>query len=114
LSNGKLLLKLSRSGRKTDTFDSVEPFSPTAEQLNEFAGSYYSEELDTTYKMIVDNNRLVAVDRNGAKGPLTPSFRDAFAALAAAQFEFSRDAQGRVAGFAVHAGRIRNVRFVRK
>ncbi len=113
-SNGKLLLKLSRSGGKTDAFDSVEAFSPSAEQLNEFAGSYYSEELDTTYRMIVENNRLVAVDRNGAKRPLTPSFRDAFATFGAAQFEFSRDGQGRVAGFAVHAGRIRNVLFVRK
>lgn len=109
-----MLLKLSRSGGKTDAFESVEPFAPTAEQLNEFAGSYYSEELDTAYKMIVENNRLVAVDRNGAKRPLTPSFRDAFAAFSAAQFEFSRDGQGRVAGFLVHARRIRNVRFVKK
>ncbi len=113
-SNGKLRLKLSRSGGKTDAFDSVETFSPSAEQLNEFAGSYYSEELDATYRMIVENNRLFAVDRNGAKRPLTPSFRDAFATFAAAQFEFNRDGQGKVAGFVVHAGRIRNVRFVRK
>jgi CubicO group peptidase (beta-lactamase class C family) len=113
-SHGKLLLKLSRGGGKTDNFDSVEAFSPSAEQLNEFAGSYYSEELDATYRMTVENDRLVAVNRSGVKRPLTPSFRDAFATFGAAQFEFNRDGQGRVAGFAVHAGRIRNVRFVRK
>ncbi len=112
-SDGKSLLKLSRGGGRTDLFESVEPFAPAAEQLNEFAGSYYSEELDTVYKMVVENNRLLAVDRNGTKRPLTPSFRDAFATFSAAQFEFSRDARGRVAGFVVHAGRIRNVRFVR-
>jgi CubicO group peptidase (beta-lactamase class C family) len=113
-SNGKTLLKLSRGGGKTDNFDSVEAFSPSAEQLNEFAGSYYSDELDVTYKMTVENDRLVAVNRSGVKRPLTPSFRDAFATFGAAQFEFNRDGQGRVAGFAVHAGRIRNVRFVKK
>lgn len=113
-SNGKLLLKLSRSGGKTDAFDSVEPFSPSAEQLNGFAGSYYSEELDATYRMTVENDRLVAVNRSGVKRPLTPSFRDAFATFGAAQFEFNRDGQGKVAGFVVHAGRIRNVRFIRK
>jgi hypothetical protein len=29
------------------------------------------------------------------------------------QFEFSRDAAGKVSGFAVNAGRIRNVRFAK-
>jgi hypothetical protein len=51
------------------------------------------------------------IDRNGRKRPLLPRIRDAFAVLSGPQFEFSRDAAGKVSGFAVHAGRIRNVRF---
>jgi hypothetical protein len=42
---------------------------------------------------------------------MVPTFRDAFALLSGAQFEFSRDAAGKISGFVVHAGRIRNVLF---
>ncbi len=111
ISGGKAQLILSRDKRKPDTFERVEAFEPNAGQLNEFAGSYYSEELDTTYRMIVEQGRLFAIDRNGVKRPLTPAIRDFFAATSGLQFEFSRDASGKVSGFAVHAGRIRNVRF---
>jgi len=110
-SGGKTQLNLSRNNRKPDTFESVEAFEPSAERLNEFAGSYYSEELDTTYKMSVEQGRLFVIDRNGVKRPLSPTIRDSFAVISGPQFEFSRDAAGKLYGFAVHAGRIRNVRF---
>lgn len=114
MAAGKTQLTLSRGARKPDIYERVEAFAPDAEQLKELAGSYYSEELDTTYKMTVEQNRLFAVDRNGMKRPLTPTIRDAFTTLSGAQFEFNRDASGKISGFAVHAGRIRNVRFVRQ
>lgn len=109
-----MLLKLSRSAGKSDVFESVEAFSPAAGQLNEFAGGYYSEELDAAYTMTVKNERLFVINRTGVERPLLPTFRDAFSTLSLAQFEFSRDAQGKVSGFVVHAGRIRNVRFARR
>ncbi|MCI0387404.1 MAG: serine hydrolase [Acidobacteria bacterium] len=110
---GKMQLHLSRRNRNPDTFERVEAFEPSAEQLNEFAGSYYSEELDTTYRMSVEQGGLFMIDRNGRKRPLLPRLRDSFAVLSGPQFEFSRDAAGKVSGFAVHWGRIRNVRFSR-
>jgi hypothetical protein len=51
------------------------------------------------------------IDSNDAKEPLTPTIRDSFAIISGPQFEFGRDAAGKVSGFGVHAGRIRNVRF---
>jgi CubicO group peptidase (beta-lactamase class C family) len=110
-AGGKARLRLSRNNRKPDTFDRVEAFEPSAGQLSEFAGNYYSEELDTTYKMSVEEGKLVVIDSNDEKEPLTPTVRDSFAIISGPQFEFSRDAAGKVSGFAVHAGRIRNVRF---
>jgi CubicO group peptidase (beta-lactamase class C family) len=110
-ANGKWMLKLTRNNR-TDAFESVEAFAPTAQQLADFAGSYYSEELDTTYRLTVEDGRLTITDRNEQKIALTPTFRDAFTGRF--QSEFSRDVQGRVAGFVVHAGRIRHVKFVRR
>jgi CubicO group peptidase (beta-lactamase class C family) len=111
LAGGKTQLHLSRNNRKPETFEQVEAFEPSGEQLNEFAGNYYSEELDTTYRMIVEQGALFVIDRSGRKRPLLPRIRDAFAVLSGPQFEFIRDAAGKVSGFAVHAGRIRNVRF---
>jgi hypothetical protein len=104
-------MHLSRNNRKPDIFEKVEAFEPGAERLNEFAGSYYSEELNTTYKMSVEGGKLFVIDRNGVKRPLSPTIRDSFAVISGAQYEFSRDAGGKISGFAVHAGRIRNVRF---
>lgn len=91
-----------------------EPITLTAEQLAEFTGSYYSEELDTAYKLAVENERLFMIDRNEMKRPLTPRTRELFTLIQGAQYEFSRDAQGKVTGFGVNAGRIRGVRFVRQ
>jgi CubicO group peptidase (beta-lactamase class C family) len=110
-AGAKTQLHLSRNNRRPETFERVEAFEPSAGQLNEFVGSYYSEELNTTYKMSVEEGRLFVVDRNGVKRPLTPTIRDSFTIISGRQFEFSRDAAGKVSGFAVHAGRIRNVRF---
>ena len=110
-ANGKLSLKLPRNN-KVDSFESVEAFAPTANQLAEFVGSYYAEELDTTYRFVVEDSKLTLINRNDEKRALTPTFRDAF--IGGAQLEFSRDAQSRINGFVVQAGRIRHVKFVRR
>jgi len=110
-AGGKAQLRLSRNNRKLDTFEHVKAFEPSAGQLSEFAGSYYSEELNTTYNMSVEEGMLVLIDRNGLKRQLTPTIRDSFAVISGPRFEFNRDAAGKVPGFDVHAGRIRNVRF---
>jgi hypothetical protein len=44
---------------------------------------------------------------------MQPTFRDAFAVIGGTQVEFRPDAGAKVTGFAVHAGRIRNVMFSR-
>jgi hypothetical protein len=110
-TSGKWTLKLPRNDRE-DAFESVEAFAPTAQQLADFAGSYYSEELDTTYRLTVEDGKLMVTDRNEQKLTMTPTYRDAFTGRF--QAEFSRDAQGRVNGFVVHAGRIRHVKFIRR
>src|SRR5262245_14119125 len=69
-ASGKAQLRLSRNNRKPDTFDRVEAFEPSAGQLSEFAGIYYSEELDTTYRMSVEQGRLFVIDSNDEKEPL--------------------------------------------
>jgi CubicO group peptidase (beta-lactamase class C family) len=95
------------------TYSLIEAFTPTADQLTNFTGTFYSEELDTTYSITIEGSKLSVTGRDGAKRPLTPTFRDAFIAPGAAQLEFRRDTSGRVTSFVVHAGRIRNVEFAK-
>ena len=113
-TDGKRRLRVSPPKRQAQVFEAVDAFAPTAEQLAEFAGNYFSEELDATYVVSVESGKLNAVNREERKRPLNPTYKDSFALLSGAQFEFNRDAQGRVAGFVVHAGRIRNVKFVKR
>ncbi|MGH9844438.1 MAG: serine hydrolase [Blastocatellia bacterium] len=113
-ADGKRRLRISPPNRQAQVFEAVEAVAPTAEQLADFAGSYFSEELDAAYTVSVDDGKLNVVNREERKRPLNPTYKDSFALLAGAQFEFNRDAQGRVAGFVVHAGRIRNVKFVKR
>jgi CubicO group peptidase (beta-lactamase class C family) len=91
-----------------------DPITLTADQLAEYSGSYFSEELNTTYKLVVENGRLFTIDLNEAKRPLVARTREMFTLMQGAQFEFTRDAAGKVTGFGVNAGRIRGVRFVRQ
>lgn len=115
LSNpSKKRLTLKRAGARTDVFEAVEAAAPTKDQLAEYAGNYYSEELDASYTVSLENDKLVVINKSGPKRPLLPTFRDGFTLLSGARFEFSRDAQGRVASLVVQAGRTRNLRFVRR
>ncbi len=100
------------------------PLSPT--QLGEYAGEYYSEELQTTYGVYVQQDRLCL------KAPRVPdlfqsNFRDppgenVLKHMAGDRFirsygmlEFCRDENEKIAGFALHAGdNLKNLRFCRR
>ncbi|MCH8289501.1 beta-lactamase family protein [Candidatus Poribacteria bacterium] len=93
--------------------DSIEPL--TAEQLAEFVGDYYSEELDTTYAIIVREGQLVAQHRRNDDIPLTYT-GDGFvgAEWFFPQVHFMRDDNGKITGFRLTGGRVRNLRFDRR
>ncbi len=86
-------------------------FSPS--QLAEFAGTYYSEELDVTYTMSVDGDELFLRIRSRPRGTITMVRRD-LGTADPGRISFERDTQGTVTGFTLQAGRVRNLRFVRR
>ncbi len=117
---GKAQLRWKRGDSPAETLVAVESVSPTPAQLAAYTGTFYSEELDTTYRLSVENETLVVRQKGPAARALTPTTRDAFIGSGGAAFEFQRTAPspgnplGRVTGFLVHAGRIRNVSFSRQ
>lgn len=104
---------LMQEGRKPTVFVAQEAMNPTTEQLKEYAGAYYSEELDTVYRMEVDGDKLVLKRKKYPPMPCSVAFKDAFSNPMAGTLQFTRDPQKRINGMIVNAGRIRNLRFVR-
>ncbi len=111
---GKLLrLTLNFTGRKPITLDAMPPADTS--KLSEYEGAYYSDEIDSTYRVTLKDGTLVVTRKKGGQTQLTPRFRDAFGSLGIlGVFRFTRDAQNSVNGFRLSAGRIRNFLFVKQ
>ena len=90
-----------------------ERFIPESEQLPEFAGSYYSAELDYELKLTVNEGVLSAIRRNGPS-PLQPLERDSFVFGDGIVLEFSRVTGGEIDGLHLHAYGMRDLMFVKR
>jgi len=86
---------------------------PIDEPLAPYAGAYKSTELDVIYRLSIDKGSLVARANWNPPMRLNPTARDEFSAGAGMTLVFRRDTKGRVAGFDLFAGRVRNVSFER-
>ncbi len=93
------------------------PYKVGPEKLNEYTGDYYSEELDTSYKIIVKDGNLVAQHFRNDDVSLNAVSADKFSAEAwwFKSVLFNRDNQGKVDGFRLSTFRgVRNLRFVKR
>jgi CubicO group peptidase (beta-lactamase class C family) len=105
---------------KPIVYAAVAPAHPTAEQLAEYAGTYYSPEMDVIYTVILKDGAPVLHQHKYGDAPMKPTFTDAFkceftdgvGSSGSMDLVFER-ADGKVHGFKISAGRIRNVRFMR-
>ena len=104
---------LKISGRDRGQLHKFEPFAPTPTQLAEYAGDYYSEELDVTYRIEVVDNELHTRARNVPDDPLRPALEDEFN-LNALKLLFQRAEDGMVSGFTISAGRVKGILFEKK
>jgi hypothetical protein len=83
------------------------------EQLQEFAGDYYSDELGTVYTLVVEGDRLIARHRRHEDITLRPAGRDRFRGSAwwFGRVDIQRDPAGKITGFRLTGGRVRNLWF---
>jgi hypothetical protein len=84
--------------------------------LSQYAGSYWSEELETRYTMVVREGKLFAEHIRHGEVPLTTLFKDQFTGgqWFMPQVRFARDNSGRVNAVTLGGGRIRGIRFVKQ
>ena len=85
----------------------------TAEQLNEYTGLYYSEELDATYRIVVEEGNLFIKARNVPRAILSANTRDEFRRIGST-LRFVRNDQQQITGFVLNGGRSTGIQFVRK
>jgi CubicO group peptidase (beta-lactamase class C family) len=91
----------------------VAAVSLSAAQLAEYAGEYRCDEIETTYTLAPDSGGL-SVSVNGRRSAtIQPAYGDGFLRQTT-NLEFTRDARGRITGFVLQAGRVRDLRFVRR
>ncbi len=114
-----------RTGRRFDTVTVTvggqppvvgkwtEPFTPSEDALKEYAGKYYSDELDTRYDLTLKAGALHVQIGHNEEMPVTPQKKDVFSAGNFANIQFRRDGSGAITGFAVSTGRVRNLKFVK-
>lgn len=81
--------------------------------LAAYGGSYASSELDVTWRLAPDSTGVLVTVRGRVLGTFRPTGRDALVNGDGIVLRAARGARGAVTGFAVEAGRVRNIRFVR-
>lgn len=106
-------IEQSFGGGKPDTFEAVDAFTPGPADLPQFAGAYVSEEIDPVYRLVLQDGTLKLSRLKHKTQTLRPAVRDVFTGDIGT-VRFTRDANQRISGFILDAGRIRNFRFSRK
>ena len=92
----------------------ITPMQADAAELKQFAGLYYSEELETEYRLNFEDNKLTLHHMRLGDFDLHSSIvmKDA-ADGAIGSLQFTRD-KGKVSGFLLSGGRVQNIRFDRR
>jgi YD repeat-containing protein len=107
---GPLRMRDSTPGSKPRLWEAMAAFTPKPADLVAYAGTYYSEEIDTTYTIAAEGGSLIVRFRPAQKFVLRPVYADAFEAEGNV-VRFTRDAAGRVDGIRIYAGRAWHLRF---
>jgi CubicO group peptidase (beta-lactamase class C family) len=107
-----LTLHQNGENHATRIDDGGEAGGPTDEDLREFEGRYFSEELETFYTVVLEEGELVVRHRRRDDATLTAGTEDTFSG-GGLTYSFERDRNAVVIGFYVANGRTRDVRFER-
>jgi len=92
--------------------ESGATWCPSASELADFTGRYFSGEIETFYTIALEDESLVVQHRRLDDATLVAGERDSFSG-GRMDFSFERDRNGEVIGFYLASGRTRDVRFER-
>ena len=81
------------------------------ENLNQYKGTFYSEELDVNYQLMMQENKLGISINNGQAVLLQPIKKDEFKTDDNLELKFERDDKNKIIGFHLNTGGIKNIHF---
>jgi hypothetical protein len=115
-SGARAEMTVQSDGLPSRRFEPVEEAARTPAKLAEFIGTYYSQKLDVTYTVILQDTMLVVRRQRRGDAPMIPMFADGFRVIDFGQMLFVRDHLARITGlYVAHwAGAIWNLPFVRR
>lgn len=108
-------ITLNQNGQQAATRvgdDAAEEWEPTTEDLMDFVGRYFSDELETFYTVALVDDHLEVRQRRLDDATLAPGERDVFNG-GGLELTFERDRNEQVIGFYASNVRTRDVRFQR-
>ena len=100
-------------GREPQSYTSFEHPEFDKENLAKIAGSYYSPELQVYYRLELKGDELMLHVNDQEMSPLIRGKGDVFVNDEIGTFEFSRSG-GKITGFRLKAGRVKNLKFEKK
>jgi len=101
-----------RTSGDTMTFTRADTVVLSAAKRAEYVGEYRNDEIETTQRWAVERDTLVLYANERRQGVLEPTYADGFL-RGSAVIEVQRDGRGRIVGYTVQSGRVRNLRFTR-
>jgi CubicO group peptidase (beta-lactamase class C family) len=112
--NRKTEVKIVVGTRDPVYYHQAEKIALTAEALEEYSGDYFSEELNTTYNLIIKGGKLFPKVRyNPLLIPMAPSIKDEFL-IRGVVVSFNRDKDNKITGFNLGLGRVKGIFFKKK
>ena len=72
-----------------------------------------TDELDATYRVVIEDGKLFIKARNAPRASLVPLNKDEFRQFGST-FKFTRNDQGRLSGLVLNGGRSKGIQFVKK
>jgi len=101
-----------RTAGGTVTYVRADTAALDSLKLAPYAGDYRSDEVEVTQTWKVEKGQLVAYVGYRRLGVLEPTYKDGFT-RGGSVIDITRDAKGRITGYLVQSGRVRNLRFTR-
>ena len=106
-------IEQSWDGETPDVYEWVAAVDPTPAQLEEYTGAYLSQEIDPVYRFELRGDKLTRLRLKSKPDQLRPTTQDVFIGQIGT-LRFTRDANHRISGFVLDAGRIQGFQFTRR
>jgi CubicO group peptidase (beta-lactamase class C family) len=111
--NGTMHASLPIPGELYFSGDRLQPLQLSVSELTSFVGNFHSEELDSTYKLSVENGRLTLRSHDDPPVPLDAAAHDEFCSNDLGTLVFNSDASHRVLGFSLYTQAAHGIVFTR-